>query len=111
MYNWRGKLIVQSHGIYGEHNHIVSNVAIHTVSCCWGEQGDIPSVPHSRAEPSSTAETSQDDGLPSPCTQTSGSTHHDSRITVVQLGFSWLQCFTVLLHQGRNDCHRSLVLR
>ena len=77
MYNWRDKLIVQSHGIYGEHNHIVSNVAIHTMSCCWGEQEDIPSVPHSRAEPSSTTETSQDDvtmyRLVAPLTMTAGS--------------------------------------
>ena len=33
-----------------------ANVAIHTVSCCWGGQEGIPSVPHSRVEPSSTTE-------------------------------------------------------
>ena len=57
--------------------NIITNVAIHTVSCCWGEQEDIPSVPHSRAEPNSTTETSQDDvtmyRLVAPLTMTAGS--------------------------------------
>ena len=37
----------------GRGTQSAANVAIHTVSCCWGGQEGIPSVPHSQAEPSS----------------------------------------------------------